>query len=1260
MRHIHRFKTRVLKRSASPARPVPEDPALGKNTPEPDSQSSRVSTEPNEPHKGKHGLFKLADSKPDPKGSQNHPVDIIAVHGLNGDAFSTWRHQPDGTLWLRDLLPKSLPGCRVYTYGYPSKIFSQSSARVQEYARNLLISLRDIREDSTIGKRSIIFVCHSLGGIVFKQALVIAHEDNNLYGEILKSIIGVVFLATPHRGSTVANFASVVGTIINTFRATPSAGMGPRAIRTDLLNHLIYDSDALQDLNMSARNRLGNICVVSCYEDKPTAPLSSLIVNRASATLGIPNEEPIPMFEDHKSISRFSGETESYKKLAGALRRIALLSSDVSPALKRASTHSSTLVLSDLERTCMALLNDHDAAKDTEIPQKPVPGTCQWIRGHHLFVSWLTQGSSALLWLTGHPGSGKTMLSYSLAQYFNDVRMRPQNVLIYLCQNKNKQTDGRAVLISLILQIIDRHRSMIRHIRPVFERQGSSMIQSFALLWRIFLKITMDPKAGSLYVVLDALDECERASCHQLLESISDMLADSSSPVQSGSRVKFLITSRPFLHQSYATTKKALRCQISIDDGQTGYSDDLRVFIQERVHEISLNRQFSSDIKDFLYETISAKADRTFLWIHMVLASIEKSLLTSRKDFEKIISNIPEGLAEIYQRYLSAIPVDYQDDATNLLKLLLSCLRPMHLDELNIAFTINDSHITADDVLRDTQNSMAHTVQGILGSIVRVTGRHVSLVHQSVKDFLLEQGAVGYDSFSTMRTVDSRSSALRLATVCIQYLLLDDFKVDFFPTNGAPTEADPELPDLFDELPPGDFSGNFWDEDGHDLASDVLFREPDAHHPDLCDSLVSNYSFYSYASLHWAEHFAACEEAASVDLRIAARSLLDNSTASCRNWLCFYRTRSSTSVEDDILTQDPMLLASQFDLDTILNDLLSSCDPSQAIKNQSLYWASRFGHVRIVASLLRAGAEPNSRTSDGQTALTVASEHGNFTCVVRLLADERTSVNMPGRKGRTALSFACSSGHDKIVNELLSHSACSPDDPDNSGATPLFWAVGGGHHSIISTLARLRSIDLNHRDKTGRTAVSWASGDGMADTLAKLLKLPGIDVNIKDDKGKSPLSWAAANGCASAVEVLLTSTRVDKASVDDDKRNAISWASGGGHHHVLVKLLDGGCPGVDTKDIDGWTPLAWAIQTDSPDTVRVLVNNEQVQLERRDGGGRTALSWAVEYGHAKVVKVLLQAGADPEARSNRGSTPISIAKQFGRDDLLSELMAYKA
>ncbi|KAI5461920.1 hypothetical protein BGZ63DRAFT_382619 [Mariannaea sp. PMI_226] len=89
-------------------------------------------------------------------------------------------------------------------------------------------------------------------------------------------------------------------------------------------------------------------------------------------------------------------------------------------------------------------------------------------------------------------------------------------------------------------------------------------------------------------------------------------------------------------------------------------------------------------------------------------------------------------------------------------------------------------------------------------------------------------------------------------------------------------------------------------------------------------------------------------------------------------------------------------------------------------------------------------------------------------------------------------------------------------------------------------------------------------------------------------------------------------------------------------------------------------PLTWAIQTDVPNVVRTLATNDQVQLERRDDGAQTALPWAVEYRHTKVVKVLLQAGADPETRDSKGSTPISISKQFGSGNLLSELTVQDA
>lgn len=76
-----------------------------------------------------------------------YPVDIIAVHGLNGDAFTTWTH-PNGNMWIRDLLPGLLPGCRVYTYGYPSQLFfNPSFSRVRDFAKDLLGCVRDMQDD---------------------------------------------------------------------------------------------------------------------------------------------------------------------------------------------------------------------------------------------------------------------------------------------------------------------------------------------------------------------------------------------------------------------------------------------------------------------------------------------------------------------------------------------------------------------------------------------------------------------------------------------------------------------------------------------------------------------------------------------------------------------------------------------------------------------------------------------------------------------------------------------------------------------------------------------------------------------------------------------------------------------------------------------------------------------------------------------------------------------------------------------------------
>lgn len=76
-------------------------------------------------------------------------VDIIAIHGLDGHRENTWKdkqdHQQsaeDQPLWLRDFLPADLPGSRIFTYGYNSKVLGSSSvSHIDSFAEQLLQGL---------------------------------------------------------------------------------------------------------------------------------------------------------------------------------------------------------------------------------------------------------------------------------------------------------------------------------------------------------------------------------------------------------------------------------------------------------------------------------------------------------------------------------------------------------------------------------------------------------------------------------------------------------------------------------------------------------------------------------------------------------------------------------------------------------------------------------------------------------------------------------------------------------------------------------------------------------------------------------------------------------------------------------------------------------------------------------------------------------------------------------------------------------------
>ena len=127
--------------------------SVGTDTPQPSSsdlspkatQSTIVWTEDAEDRNDLYGLKLLAGPTEDDGELDPQKPDIIAVHGIRGGAWETWEHH-NGKLWLRDFLPKHVPGARIFSFGYRVEVaFTKGRGDLRTFARSLLEGINATR-----------------------------------------------------------------------------------------------------------------------------------------------------------------------------------------------------------------------------------------------------------------------------------------------------------------------------------------------------------------------------------------------------------------------------------------------------------------------------------------------------------------------------------------------------------------------------------------------------------------------------------------------------------------------------------------------------------------------------------------------------------------------------------------------------------------------------------------------------------------------------------------------------------------------------------------------------------------------------------------------------------------------------------------------------------------------------------------------------------------------------------------------------------
>jgi triacylglycerol esterase/lipase EstA (alpha/beta hydrolase family) len=160
-----------------------------------------------------------------------------------------------------------LPNARILLFGYNSNVaFETSIAGVREQASNLLNRLASKREDAE--ERPIIFVAHSLGGIVVKRALVEAKLDDT-YEAIRNATYGIAFFGTPHQGG---NFAKLGDIAVNIVREVLR---NPKNTFMEALKKNSLFSDTLVD---DFRHQQEEFYILSFFETLPKGKLGLVCI----------------------------------------------------------------------------------------------------------------------------------------------------------------------------------------------------------------------------------------------------------------------------------------------------------------------------------------------------------------------------------------------------------------------------------------------------------------------------------------------------------------------------------------------------------------------------------------------------------------------------------------------------------------------------------------------------------------------------------------------------------------------------------------------------------------------------------------------------------------------------------------------------------------------------------------------------------------------------------------------------------------------
>lgn len=362
--------------------------------------------------------------------------------------------------------------------------------------------------------------------------------------------------------------------------------------------------------------------------------------------------------------------------------------------------------------------------------------------------------ASSILWLSGNPASGKSVLASHVIDSLEEDNANCSYFFFkHGIETKSSVSDCmRSLAYQMAICNAD-----VRRILLVLEAEGVIPKKSDERsIWRdIFLGGVLQALLGQTqYWVIDGLDECKN------FQAFFSMLSD----IKGNGRVRILITSRKTheIERNFGQLGKSVVHQEILESDTV---DDIKSFITDGMDRLPVD---DSNSRMNLFNRILTKSSGSFLWVRLVMQELECAW--SEEAIEEVLNEIPGDMNQFYARSLENMSKVSRGTklAKGIFTWTVCASRLLTLGELQCALKLDTN---------ETVHNLEKSIAAICGQLVFVDQQsRVQMIHQTAKEFLLQEDL---DSEFTVRNNEGH---MRLAVKCLEFLSGNHFKT-FFTQN---------------------------------------------------------------------------------------------------------------------------------------------------------------------------------------------------------------------------------------------------------------------------------------------------------------------------------------------------------------------------------------------------------------------------------------------------------------------------------------------